>query len=92
MQLAQVMPHARALFPLGEAVEEQPWMGCRPCFPDSMPVVGRAPGHGDLWLAYGHAHGGLTLGPVTGRLVAQMMTGDTPMCDPAPFAAERFQA
>ncbi len=90
VQLERVMPAARGLFPLGEPVEAQPWMGCRPTFPDSMPVIGRAPGHGDLWLNYGHTHWGLTLGPATGRLLSEMMTGATPFCDPAPFGAERF--
>ena len=85
------MPAAEQLFPLGEPVEEKPWLGSRPCFPDSMPVIGRAPGHAGLWLAYGHGHMGLTLGPVTGRLLAEMMTGATPFCDPAPYAAERFR-
>jgi D-amino-acid dehydrogenase len=65
-------------------------MGSRPCFPDSRPVIGRAPGHRELWLAYGHAHWGLTLGPATGRLLAEMVTGATPFCDPAPYRAERF--
>jgi len=65
-------------------------MGARPCFADSRPVIGRAPGQGGLWLAYGHGHSGLTLGPVTGRLIAEMMTGETPFCDPAPYRAERF--
>ena len=50
----------------------------------------RAPGERDLWLAYGHAHWGLTLGPATGRLLAEMMTGATPFCDPAPYGAGRF--
>src|SRR4051812_13578877 len=89
-QLDRLLPAAKELFPLGEAVEAQPWMGSRPCFPDSRPVIGRAPGHPDLWLSYGHAHWGLTLGPVTGRLLAEMMTGAAPLCDPAPYAAERF--
>jgi D-amino-acid dehydrogenase len=53
-------------------------------------VIGRAPGHSGLWLAYGHGHWGLTLGPATGRLLAEMMTGATPFCDPAPYGAERF--
>ena len=65
--------------------------GRRPCFADSRPVIGRAPGQRGLWLAYGHAHWGLTLGPATGRLVAEMMTGATPFCDPAPYGAERFR-
>jgi D-amino-acid dehydrogenase len=90
VQFARLMPEAQKLFPLGEPVETAPWMGCRPCFPDSRPVIGRAPNNAGLWLAYGHAHWGLTLGPATGRLVAEMMTGATPFCDPAPYAAERF--
>jgi D-amino-acid dehydrogenase len=91
-QFARVLPRANELFPLGDAVEAQPWMGARPCFADSRPVIGKAPGRPGLWLAYGHGHSGLTLGPVTGRLVAEMMTGATPFCDPAPYRAERFGA
>jgi D-amino-acid dehydrogenase len=53
-------------------------------------VIGRAPGRQGLWLALGHAHWGLTLGPATGRLIAEMMTGAAPFVDPAPYAAERF--
>ena len=90
VQFTRVMPAATGLFPLGDPVEERPWMGARPCFADSRPVIGRAPGHPGLWLAYGHGHSGLTLGPVTGRLIAEMMTGETPFCDPAPYRAERF--
>jgi D-amino-acid dehydrogenase len=89
-QFDRLLPKARELFPLGEAVEQEPWMGSRPCLPDSRPVIGRAPGHPGLWLAYGHAHWGLTLGPATGRLLADMLTGVTPYCDPVPYALERF--
>jgi D-amino-acid dehydrogenase len=90
VQLDRLMPHAKELFPLGEPVEQQPWMGRRPCFPDMLPVIGRAPGQPNLWLNYGHNHYGLTLGPVTGRLIAELITGATPMVDPAPYRAERF--
>jgi D-amino-acid dehydrogenase len=89
-QLRRVLPIAGALFPLGEPVEQKPWMGSRPCFADSRPVIGRAQGHPGLWLAFGHGHVGLSLGPVTGRLIAEMMTGEVPFCDPAPYGAERF--
>jgi D-amino-acid dehydrogenase len=96
VQFGRLLPDARALFPLAEPVEATPWMGCRPCFADSRPVIGRAPGHDSgrlagLWLAYGHGHWGLTLGPATGRLLADMITGATPFCDPAPYGAERFK-
>jgi D-amino-acid dehydrogenase len=90
VQFERLLPAARGLFPLGEPLEAEPWMGSRPCFADSMPVIGRAPGQSGMWLAFGHAHWGLTLGPVTGRLVADMVTGATPFCDPKPYGAERF--
>ncbi len=90
VQFDRLMPEAKRLFPLGEPVEKEPWLGRRPCFADSRPAVGRAPGQPGLWLDYGHGHMGLTLGPVTGRLLAEMMTGATPMADPEPYAAERF--
>jgi D-amino-acid dehydrogenase len=90
VQIDRVLPAARALYPLGDGIEAEPWMGSRPCFADSRPVIGRAPGHPGLWLDYGHAHWGLTLAPVSGRLIAEMMTGATPFCDPTPYSAERF--
>lgn len=90
VQLRRLMPVAEQLLPLGEPIETRPWLGSRPCFPDCMPAIGRVPGHPGLWLAIGHGHLGLTLGPVTGRLIAEMMTGATPFCDPAPYSVERF--
>jgi len=90
VQFKRLLPKARELFPLGEQVGET-WMGSRPTFPDSRPVIGRAPRHDRLWLALGHTHWGLTLGPVTGRLIGEMMTNATPFCDPAPFRAGRFK-
>ena len=90
VQFERLLPKARQLFPLGERVDNKTWLGSRPCFPDSRPVIGRAPGLNGLWLAIGHAHWGLTLGPATGRMLAEMISGQTPFCDPAPYAAERF--
>jgi D-amino-acid dehydrogenase len=90
IQLQRALPHARALFPLGDAIDAKPWMGARPCLPDMLPVIGKAPRHAGLWFDFGHHHHGLTLGPATGRLLAEMMTGTTPFADPAPFAVERF--
>ncbi len=90
VQLERAEPIARALFPLGERLDAEPWMGSRPCTPDMLPIIGPAPRHRNLWFAFGHAHHGLTLGPVTGRLVAEMMAGETPCVDPAPYRADRF--
>jgi D-amino-acid dehydrogenase len=90
IQLQRALPRARALFPLGEPIDAKPWMGARPCLPDMLPVIGRAPRHAGLWFDFGHHHHGLTLGPATGRLLAEMMTGETPFADPKPFSVERF--
>ncbi len=90
VQFDRIMPRARELFPLGARTDDKTWLGSRPCFPDSRPVIGRASGHSGLWLAAGHAHWGLTLGPATGRMIAEMMAGESPFCDPAPYRAERF--
>jgi D-amino-acid dehydrogenase len=90
VQFDRLMPKARELFPLGERADDKTWLGARPCFPDSRPVIGKAPGQNGLWLAIGHAHWGLTLGPPTGRLIADMITASTPFVDPKPYAAERF--
>ncbi len=90
VQVARVLPFARELFPLDEPSEERAWMGCRPCTTDSLPITGRAFRHDGLWLNIGHGHSGFTIGPSTGKLLAQMMTGETPFTDPAPYRAERF--
>jgi len=91
VQLARAEPAARRLVPsLGERLDKEPWMGARPCTPDMMPIIGPAPGQKGAWYAFGHAHHGLTLGPTTGRLLAEMMTGGVPFTDPHPYRAERF--
>jgi D-amino-acid dehydrogenase len=90
IQIERALPRAHALFPLGEAIDAKPWMGARPCLPDMLPVIGKAPRHAGLWFDFGHQHHGLTLGPATGRLLAEMMTGETPFADTSPFAVERF--
>lgn len=92
VQIDRLMPRLKTLFPIGERADDKTWMGSRPSFPDSRPVIGRAPGQKGMWLAIGHSHWGLTLGPITGRLIAEMMAGETPFCDPKPYAAERFLA
>jgi D-amino-acid dehydrogenase len=55
-----------------------------------MPIIGPGPRHKNLWFAFGHAHHGFTLGPVTGRLVAELVCGEPPFVDPSPYRAERF--
>ncbi|MFO1102714.1 MAG: FAD-dependent oxidoreductase [Methylocystis sp.] len=90
VQIELCEPAARRLFPLAERLDPEPWRGARPCLPDMLPIVGPAPRHEGLWFDFGHAHHGLTLGPVSGRLLAEMMTGEEPFIDPTPYRADRF--
>ncbi len=91
VQLERIEPLARETFGIGERVDREPWLGMRPCTPDMRPVIGPAMRHRGLWFAFGHNHHGLTLGPVTGRLLAEMMTGEAPFTDPAPYRPDRFR-
>ena len=88
--LDRLEPFAKEMFPLGSRKEAAPWLGRRPCLPDMRPIVGPFPGRPGLWLDFAHHHLGLTLGPVSGRLLAEMMAGEPTIVDPAPFRAERF--
>ena len=90
IQLDRVETIARKLFPLGKRIDERAWMGVRPCLPDMKPVIGPAGKHPGLWFNFGHAHHGFTLGPVSGRLLAEQMTGEAPLADPTPYRADRF--
>ena len=89
--LDRLEPFGREILPkLGARLDPAPWLGKRPCLPDMIPVIGPAPRHKGLWFDFGHQHLGLTLGPVSGRLLAELMAGETPFVDPKPFRADRF--
>ncbi|WP_167458784.1 NAD(P)/FAD-dependent oxidoreductase [Mesorhizobium kowhaii] len=66
------------------------WMGFRPSLPDSVPVIGRAPGGRSVVYAFGHGHLGLTQAAATGRLIRDLVLGQTPPIDLAPFSPQRF--
>jgi len=66
------------------------WMGHRPATPDSVPVIGPAPRHRNVMLAFGHGQTGLIGGSTTGLLVSDLVAGRTPTIDPHPYRADRF--
>jgi D-amino-acid dehydrogenase len=66
------------------------WRGLRPVTPDGLPMIGRAPGYDNLIVAAGHAMIGQSLGPITGKLVAQVACGERPEIDLAPLGVGRF--
>jgi D-amino-acid dehydrogenase len=83
--------HAKRMFPALTGEQVRYWMGFRPSTPDSLPILGPALGRGGLHFVFGHGHFGMTGGPPSGRLVAQLITGQTPGIDPVPYAAQRFR-
>jgi len=90
IQLRKVEPIAQNMLDMGKSQLDKAWLGARPCTADMMPVIGKAPKHKGLWFNFAHAHHGLTLGPISGRLLAEEMTGKKPFIDIKPFSVERF--
>ena len=66
------------------------WMGHRPSTPDGLPCMGPASFCPDVVHAFGHGHVGLAAGAISGRLVADLISGKPPVIDPSPYAAARF--
>lgn len=86
----------RAMLPLAKGVmkdidveEQSIWCGNRPTLPDSVPVIGRSPAYDDVYLGFGHSHLGLTMGPVTGRIIADLASDRDPGIDLAPYRPDR---
>ena len=69
---------------------ETEWMGHRPAPADSIPVIGAVPGIEGAYTAFGHHHIGLTSGPKTGRLLAQIISGRQPNLDVGVYSPARF--
>lgn len=90
IQLRRADHAARQLLDLGGPVENLPWEGTRPCMPDMLPVIGAAPKYKSLWMHFGHGHQGFTLGPVTGRMLAALMSGEKPFIANTPFRPDRL--
>lgn len=86
----RLLPHAQRLLPGLSNQGQTEWMGHRPSTPDSLPVIGRSTRHGNIYYAFGHGHSGLTLGGMTGRLIADLAAGRTPTVDLSPFSIARF--
>jgi D-amino-acid dehydrogenase len=86
-----LLRNIRAAMPGLRWKEAREWMGHRPAPADSIPVIGEAPGVKGAWLGFGHHHVGLTGGPKTGRLLAQLVSGCAPNINLAPYAPSRFQ-
>lgn len=87
---AALAVHAKALMPDLADTYDDPWIGSRPCTPDSLPVLDRSPRYRNIFFAFGHGHLGLGLGPISGRLMSELVLTGRSSIDLAPFSASRF--
>lgn len=76
--IVRSVPQYYPEFKTGDFEGIKPWRGLRPCSPDGMPYVGRAARYSNLSVATGHSMMGLSLGPVTGKLMSEILSGEKP--------------
>jgi D-amino-acid dehydrogenase len=88
-RIAQLVAGARAFFP-GLGAPDREWMGFRPSLPDSLPVIGPSRGGADVIHAFGHGHLGVTLAPITARIVSRLILGQEPGLALDPYRPGRF--
>jgi D-amino-acid dehydrogenase len=81
---------SRYLRTIGDAAVRSEWCGLRPCLPDGLPAVGPLSPYTGLFIATGHAMMGLTLGPVTGSLIAECVLDGSPSIDITALCPGRF--
>lgn len=84
--IARYYPGINVSMPSAEKI----WHGLRPCSPDGLPYIGRTRGIDNLVIATGHSMMGISLGPATGKLVAELVNNERPGMELAPFRPERF--
>lgn len=89
-RIRSLAPLAKRMLPGLDETEKTVWMGCRPSLPDSLPVIGSSPSHSRVIYAFGHQHLGMTLGPVTAKLVEGLITNKKPALDLHPYRVDRF--
>ena len=90
--LELILRQVRHAFPNLTFTGHDEWLGHRPAPSDSLPLIGEAPRHRGIFLAFGHHHIGMTTGAKTGRLLAAMVNREQPEIDMAPYTPMRFAA
>ena len=88
-QIRSLLPKVKRMLPEAELTEQSCWMGCRPSLPDSLPIISKSADK-NVFFAFGHQHLGMTLGPLTGELIADLVAGRTSEIDLTPYRADRF--
>ena len=88
-RIRAMLPFAQESIRDLDPTERSVWLGRRPTLPNSVPVIGRSPRHDNVLLAFGHSHLGLTMGPATGQIIADLAAGRDPGIDLTPYRPDR---
>ena len=91
-QIGAALADAAHSLPFADGTAGRVWMGSRPSTPDGLPVIGRSSRSPRVFHAFGHGHVGLSTGPVTGVVVADLLDGRPPRVPVEPFSPGRFSA
>jgi glycine/D-amino acid oxidase-like deaminating enzyme len=89
-RVRSLLPSVKRMLPAAETEEQSVWMGFRPSIPDSLPVLGFSKRSKSVLYAFGHQHLGMTLGAITGLIIADLVSDRTPTIDTSPYQANRF--
>jgi len=89
-RIRSLLPSVQRMLPGIDKTEMSVWMGCRPSLPDSLPVLGFSSSTNNILYAFGHQHIGITLGPRSGLIIADLVAGRDPGIDLAPYRPDRF--
>ena len=88
-RIRSMLPFAQESIRDLDMTEQSIWLGRRPTLPNSVPVISRSPRHDNVLLAFGHSHLGLTMGPATGQIIADLAAGRDPDIDLTPYRPDR---
>jgi D-amino-acid dehydrogenase len=88
--IIKAVPKYYSKFQPEDFADVQPWRGLRPCSPDGLPYVGRTQKFSNLSIATGHAMMGLSLGPITGKLMSELLSGEKPSIDLTLLHPDRY--
>ena len=89
-QITEVIKQLSEILPLKDKLTPKAWLGSRPTLIDSMPMIGKAPKHNNLWFNFGHNHIGLSTSAGSAKVLADMLEGKENLVDTEPYSPSRF--
>ena len=90
IQINESIQKLRKIIPLNKKLIDKPWLGSRPTIIDSLPMIGKAPKHKNLWFNFGHNHIGLSTSAGSAVIISEMIQNKKTSINADPFCPKRF--